>query len=85
MLEKKLKFEVYHVGSEHKNRPMSEIIQCHTDENQSTFEYKRAFYEFPKDGMDLSQYREIIEVPRIKVCDSHGGSRMKLLFLIGFP
>ena len=70
MLEKKLKFEVHRVGGEQNNRAMSDIIL--SDENHSKFECKKAFYEFPKRGMDLSQYREIIEVPRVKVCESQG-------------
>ena len=63
-----LKFEVYHIGSEHDNITMSNFIS--TIVTHSSFEYKRAFYKFPKAGMDLNQYREIIEVPQDKVNES---------------
>ena len=60
-----MKFEVYRIkGSERSNKSISDTIR--TDGNHSTFECKRVFYEFA-DGMDLSQYREIIEVPKDKL------------------
>ena len=54
---------------------MSAFLKLHLN-----FENDRVFYEFPKAGMDLSHYREVIEVPSSKVCDICGRHSIREIF-----
>ena len=57
------KFQVLRVNRHHRNKELSVFLNdCHMD-----FECEKVFYQFPKAGIELLHYRDIIKVPKHEV------------------